>query len=46
MIELTSEDLKYVACPTAGCCGDLEWIDENTIKCSACAFKIEINEKR
>ena len=46
MKEMTRGDLKYVACPTAGCTGDLEWVDETTIKCSACAFKEEMNEKR
>ena len=35
---MSRADIRYVACPTAGCTGDLEWIGENTIKCSKCAF--------
>ena len=46
MKEMTREDLQYVACPMAGCIGDLEWVDENTIKCSNCAFTEEMNDKR
>ena len=45
MIEMSRDDLKFVACPTAGCSGDLEWVDENTIKCSACAFTEEIKKR-
>ena len=46
MKSMNREDLKYVACPTEGCTGDLGWIGQNTIKCSKCAFQEEMNDKR
>jgi hypothetical protein len=42
---MTRSDIQYVACPTAGCTGDLEWIGENTIKCNKCAFTDERTDK-
>ena len=38
MISLSREDIKYVACPTPDCMGDLSWVDEKTIKCNLCNY--------
>ena len=42
---MSREDLKYVACPTPGCPGNLTWISENEIQCDICAFQDYMNDK-
>lgn len=38
MISLSREDIKFVACPTPDCIGDLFWADDKTIKCNLCQY--------
>ena len=38
MIELSRDDIKFVACPTDDCIGDLYWADDKTIKCNRCEY--------
>ena len=38
MIELSRDDIKFVACPTEDCMGDLYWADNKTIKCNCCEY--------
>jgi hypothetical protein len=46
MISFTRDDLKYVACPSDGCTGNLIWISETVIKCDRCAFQEEMKDTR
>ena len=35
---MSREDIRYVACPTPGCQGNLTWISEDRIQCDVCLF--------
>ena len=38
------DDIKYVACPTPGCQGNLTWISEDRIQCDRCLFQEELKK--
>jgi hypothetical protein len=44
LFSMSKDDIKYVACPTSECNGNLSWINENTIKCDTCSYR-EVLEK-
>jgi len=41
---MSKEDIKYVACPTPGCQGNLTWISEDRIQCDKCLFQDELKK--
>ena len=44
MKSMTRDDIKFVACPSLGCDGDLHWVDEYTVKCTKCAYQDEMKK--